>query len=67
MTHLNILSLETEQISILCLYSVASCQMVKMPISNLSKIFGPTVLGYSSLEPDQHAIFTETMIQAEVR
>lgn len=38
-----------------------------MPISNLSKIFGPTILGYSSLEPDQHAIFTETMIQANVR
>lgn len=37
-----------------------------MPISNLSKIFGPTILGYSSLEPDQHAIFTETMIQANV-
>lgn len=37
-----------------------------MPISNLAKIFGPTILGYSSLEPDQHAIFTETMIQANV-
>lgn len=51
----------------LSLYSVADCKSVKMPISNLSKIFGPTILGYSSSEPDQHAIFTETMIQANVR
>lgn len=37
-----------------------------MPVSNLAKIFGPTILGYSSATPDQHAIFTETMIQANV-
>lgn len=37
-----------------------------MPISNLAKIFGPTIVGYSSADPDQHAIFTETMIQKDV-
>lgn len=37
-----------------------------MPSENLAKIFGPTVLGYSSADPDQHAIFTETMIQRDV-
>lgn len=53
-------------IEIIFRYRVADCKPIKMPISNLAKIFGPTVLGYSSLEPDQHAIFTETMIQANV-
>lgn len=48
------------------LQRVANCPSTKMPISNLSKIFGPTVLGYSSAEPDNHAMFTETMIQANV-
>lgn len=37
-----------------------------MPTDNLAKIFGPTVLGYSSADPDHHAIFTETMIQKDV-
>lgn len=37
-----------------------------MPISNIAKIFGPTIIGYSSADPDQYAIYTETMIQANV-
>lgn len=37
-----------------------------MPVSNLAKVFGPTIVGYSSADPDQHAIFTETIIQASV-
>lgn len=37
-----------------------------MPISNIAKIFGPTIVGYSSIDPDQYAIYTETMIQANV-
>lgn len=37
-----------------------------MPIENLARIFGPTIVGYSSADPDQHAIFTETMIQFTV-
>lgn len=40
--------------------------MVKMPASNIAKVFGPTIVGYSSAEPEQHAIFTETIIQASV-
>lgn len=39
---------------------------MKMPPSNIAKIFGPTLIGYSSNDPDQHAIFTETIIQASV-
>lgn len=37
-----------------------------MNTENLAKIFGPTVLGYSSADPDQHEIFAETMIQRDV-
>lgn len=37
-----------------------------MPPTNIAKIFGPTLVGYSSNDPDQHAIFTETIIQASV-
>lgn len=37
-----------------------------MGMANLAKIFGPTVLGYSSANPDQHSIFMETMIQKDV-
>lgn len=46
--------------------SVAECKQVKMPPTNIAKIFGPTLVGYSSNDPDQHAIFTETIIQANV-
>lgn len=45
---------------------VANASEVKMPASNIAKVFGPTIIGYSSADPDQHAIFTETMIQAAV-
>lgn len=38
-----------------------------MPIDNLAKVFGPTVIGYSSADPDHHAIFSETAIQKDVR
>lgn len=37
-----------------------------MPASNLARVFGPTIVGYSSAEPDQHAILTETHIQVSV-
>lgn len=48
------------------LYSIARAEMVKMPARNIAKVFGPTIVGYSSAEPEQHAIFTETTIQASV-
>lgn len=37
-----------------------------MPISNLAKIFGPTVVGYSQKEPDHRTILGETIIQQSV-
>ena len=31
-----------------------------MPISNLSKVFGPTIVGYSSANPEEAMFFKET-------
>lgn len=45
---------------------IAECAEVKMPLTNFAKIFGPTIVGYSSAEPDQHTMFAETQIQFSV-
>ena len=45
---------------------VANIVEIKMPKVNIAKIFGPTIVGYSSADPDTHAIYTETTIQAKV-
>lgn len=45
---------------------IAACPVVMMPIDNISLIFGPTIVGYSSKEPDQHAIYTEVFTQKQV-
>lgn len=37
-----------------------------MPISNLAKVFGPTLIGYSSENPDYATILGETIIQQNV-
>lgn len=37
-----------------------------MPISNLAKVFGPTIVGYSKQEPDHATILGETIIQQNV-
>lgn len=39
---------------------------VKMPLTNFAKIFGPTIVGYSCAEPDQHMMFAETQVQFTV-
>lgn len=45
---------------------IAECPEVRMPIENISRVFGPTIVGYSSPDPDQHAIFTEIHMQFSV-
>lgn len=37
-----------------------------MPIDNLAKVFGPTIVGYSSKELDNRAVLSETAQQAVV-
>ncbi|XP_070489792.1 rac GTPase-activating protein 1 isoform X1 [Chironomus tepperi] len=45
---------------------IAEYPEVKMPLTNFAKIFGPTIVGYSSVNPDQHTVFAETQIQYSV-
>lgn len=51
---------------ILHLQHVAECPECKMPISNLSKIFGPTIVGYSTTDPEPEVLLSETKKQAAV-
>ncbi|KAL5273669.1 RACGAP1 family protein [Megaselia abdita] len=57
---------DTLSFLILHFQRISQCPDVKMPMENLSRIFGPTIVGYSSPDPDQHTIFTETIIQFNV-
>ena len=45
---------------------IAECPEVKMPLTNFAKIFGPTIVGYSSAELEENKIFAETQIQYSV-
>lgn len=45
---------------------IAECPEVKMPLSNFAKVFAPTIVGYSSAEPEEHKMFAETQIQYSV-
>ncbi|CAG9813671.1 unnamed protein product [Phaedon cochleariae] len=45
---------------ILHLQKVAQAVECKMPKENLAKVFGPTVVGYSSEDPDPNRVFQET-------
>lgn len=51
---------------ILHLQRVSSSAECKMPISNLAKIFGPTLIGYSCKEQTATAMLNETKTQATV-
>ena len=51
---------------ILHLQRVSSSPDCKMPISNLAKVFGPTLVGYSSQEPSATSMLSETKTQATV-
>jgi Rac GTPase-activating protein 1 len=52
---------------ILHLLRVAESEECKMPASNLAKVFGPTMVGYSSLEPEPMQMISETRKQQLVR
>ncbi|XP_045126331.1 rac GTPase-activating protein 1-like isoform X3 [Portunus trituberculatus] len=45
------------------LQRVAECPECKMPVTNLAKVFGPTLVGYSSAEPEMHTMMQETRLQ----
>lgn len=52
---------------ILHLQRVSSSPECKMPITNLAKVFGPTLVGYSCQEPSPKSMLTETKSQVAVR
>ncbi|XP_062548165.1 rac GTPase-activating protein 1 isoform X3 [Armigeres subalbatus] len=45
---------------------IAECKVVKMSLNNLARVFAPTIVGYSSENVDNHAMFAETVIQVNV-
>jgi hypothetical protein len=45
---------------------VAECVECKMPAANLAKVFGPTIVGYSSSEGELTQMFAETTKQHKV-
>ncbi|VDI38176.1 Rac GTPase-activating protein 1 [Mytilus galloprovincialis] len=51
---------------ILHLIRVSECKECKMPASNLAKVFGPTVIGYSVPDPEPLQMINETKYQAMV-
>ncbi|KAF2896541.1 hypothetical protein ILUMI_09632 [Ignelater luminosus] len=51
---------------IMHLKRVASSPNCKMPVENLARVFGPTIVGYSSSNPNPSALFTETEKQRMV-
>ncbi|XP_025095541.1 rac GTPase-activating protein 1-like isoform X2 [Pomacea canaliculata] len=48
------------------LQKVAASPACKMPITNLAKVFGPTIVGYSCQEPQPMQMINETRKQAMV-
>ncbi|XP_043258750.1 rac GTPase-activating protein 1 [Colletes gigas] len=51
---------------ILHLQRVSSSPECKMPISNLAKVFGPTLVGYSCQEPSPTSLLSETKNQVAI-
>lgn len=45
---------------------VSECLECKMPMSNLAKVFGPTVVGYSTQQPEPMQMIAETRKQQMV-
>ncbi|KAJ8313651.1 hypothetical protein KUTeg_008212, partial [Tegillarca granosa] len=51
---------------ILHLVRVGECVECKMPLSNLCKVFGPTIVGYSVTDPEPLQMINETKYQTMV-
>lgn len=52
---------------VLHLQRVSSTPECKMPISNLAKVFGPTLVGYSAQHPSRETMLSETKAQVSVK
>ncbi|XP_069683890.1 rac GTPase-activating protein 1 [Periplaneta americana] len=51
---------------IMHLQRVAECPECKMPAENLAKVFGPTIVGYSTMDPEPMVMLHETKKQVAV-
>lgn len=51
---------------LLHLIRVAETPATRMPVQNLAKVFGPTIVGYSSPEPEALQMLNEPRMQADV-
>ena len=49
------------------MYRVGDIAECKMPLTNLAKVFGPTIVGYSVPDPEPLQMINETKYQAMVR
>ncbi|KAG8198750.1 hypothetical protein JTE90_023513 [Oedothorax gibbosus] len=57
---------ETLAFLILHLQRIAETPGCKMPKDNLAKVFGPTIVGYSEIDPSHSTMLTETSQQEQV-
>jgi len=57
---------DTLSFLILHLMRVSQSPATKMPVHNLAKVFGPTIVGYSSPEPEAMQMLNEPKKQADV-
>lgn len=48
------------------MYRVGDIPDCKMPLTNLAKVFGPTIIGYSVADPEPLQMINETKYQAMV-
>ena len=48
------------------MYRVGDIVECKMPLTNLAKVFGPTIVGYSVPDPEPLQMINETKYQAMV-
>ena len=47
-------------------FRIAETPECKMPKDNLAKVFGPTIVGYSEIDPSHSTMLTETSQQEQV-
>ncbi|CAL1288056.1 unnamed protein product [Larinioides sclopetarius] len=57
---------ETLAFLVLHLQRVADSPDCRMPLENLAKVFGPTIVGYSSADPSDSNLLAETRQQCQV-
>ncbi|CAH1130082.1 unnamed protein product [Ceutorhynchus assimilis] len=51
---------------IMHLQKISEAPECKMPIENLAKVFGPTLVGFSSDNPSRDCLLTETRLQIQI-